>query len=165
MKPTIPETGSVISLHGDTATVLLRGGGYCKGCGAGKIGLCRPGGRSMRLSAKNTAGARVGDIVVVGIDRETRLRGYLLAYIVPLLFFIAGTVFGHIAGGYLSIPSLEVPAGFLMLALTYLVTLRRLRLLDKSSAMTINKIVSDDVFEIDVKSDEQMRFEQYLIRR
>ncbi len=119
----------------------------------------------MRLRVRNNPGARVGDIVVVGIDREVRLRGYLLAYIVPLVLFIAGTVFGHIAGSYLGVSALDVSVGFLMLALTYSFTLRRLRHLDKSSAMSIKKIVRDNVFDIDVKSDEERRFEEYVIGR
>ncbi len=162
MKPSIPETGTVISLEGNAATVFLMGGGHCKGCGAGKIGLCRPGGRSMQLIVRNNAGAKLGDTVVVGVDRKVRLRGYLLAYIVPLVFFVTGTVLGHIAGSYLAIPSLEAPFGFSTLALSYFFTLRKLGRLDKSYAMSITKIVSDNVFEIDVKSDEERRFEEYI---
>lgn len=165
MKPTIPETGTVVGLDGDSAIVLLKGGGYCKGCGAGKIGLCRPGGRSMQLRARNVPGARAGDIVVVGIEREVRIKGYLLAYVLPLVFLIGGTVLGHIAGSYIAGAWLEVGVGFFALAAAYSYTLRRLRHLDRSSAMAIKKIVCDNVFEPDVKTDEERRFEDYVITR
>lgn len=122
MKPTIPETGTVISLKGDTAIILLKGGGSCKGCGAGKIGLCRlglcrPGGNSMMLHADNTIGARTGDTVVVGIGRQVRVKGYLFAYIIPLISFMAGTLIGHVAGAYLGAPSVDAASGFLSLTI------------------------------------------------
>lgn len=117
VKQTIPETGTVISLKGDTAIILLKGGGSCKGCGAGKIGLCRPGGNSMMLHADNTIGARTGDTVVVGIGRQVRVKGYLFAYIIPLISFMAGTLIGHVAGAYLGAPSVDAASGFLSLTI------------------------------------------------
>ncbi len=162
MKPTIPETGTVISFGEGEATVLLEGGGHCKGCGAGKIGLCRPGGRSMLLRVNNDAGAQVGDVVVIGIDREVRIRGFFLAYIIPIIFFITGAVIGHIAGEYLGIAFLDVPAGFLSLTITSFFTFYKLRRLDLTSVMTIKKVVSAAAFERDMKSDEERRFEGYL---
>lgn len=163
MKPSIPETGTVISLKDDTAVILLKGGGSCKGCGAGKIGLCRPGGDSMVLHADNTIGARTGDTVVVGIGRNVRVMGYLFAYIIPLVSFIAGTVIGHIAGAHLGLPSVEVPAGFLSLTAVSFYTFHRLKRLDRTSMMRIKRVVSDFIFEIDSKSDEERRFEGHLL--
>ncbi len=161
MKPTIPEKGTVISLGDGVATVLLEGGGHCKGCGAGKIGLCRPGGKSMLLRVHNDAGARVGDVVVVGIDRKVRIRGYFLAYIIPLVSFMAGAVTGHIVGEYLDISSLDVSAGFLSFAVTSFYTFYKLRRLDRTSAMAVHRVVYDRAFDPDVKSDEEKRFEGY----
>ncbi len=165
MKPTIPETGTVISLEGDTAIILLKGGGSCKGCGAGKIGLCRPGGNSMTLRADNTIGARAGDTVVVGIGRKVRVKGYLFAYIIPLISFMAGTLIGHVAGAYLGVPSIDVPSGFLSLTTVSMYTFYRLRRLDRTSMMRIKRVVSDSVFEVDTKTDEERRFEGYLAQR
>lgn len=165
MKPSIPETGTVISLKDDTAVVLLKGGGACKGCGAGKIGLCRPGGNSMVLHADNAVGARTGDTVVVGIGRNVRVKGYLFAYIIPLISFMAGAVIGHVAGTYLGVPSVDVPAGFLSLTAVSVHTFRRLRRLDRTSMMRIKRVVSDSVFDFDPKSDEERRFEGYLASR
>ena len=50
MKPSIPEIGTVIRLQGDIATVMLKGGESCKGCGQAKIGLCKAGGTTMMLT-------------------------------------------------------------------------------------------------------------------
>lgn len=165
MKPSIPENGVIISLDSGIATVVLKGGSPCKGCGAGKIGLCRPGGNSMKLVAKNTIDARIGDTVEVGIDRSVRRRGYLLAYVIPLVSFIAGALAGHVAGHYLGVPSADVPAGFLALASASFITFRKLRQLDRTSMMTIQRVVRDAVFERDLLSDEERSFELYLASR
>ena len=162
MKPTIPETATVISLDNGTATVLLRGSGHCKGCGAGKIGLCKPGGKSMILRVENNAGAVVGDIVAIGVDSGVRVRGYFLAYIMPIISFITGALIGHIAGEYFNIDSLDVSAGFLFLTFTSFFTFSKLRRLDRTSMLIIKRIISERVFELDIKSDEERRFEEYL---
>ena len=117
----------------------------------------------MVLHAENTLGARAGDTVVVGIGRNVRVKGYLLAYIIPLISFMAGTIIGHIAGAYLGVPSVDVPTGFLSLTAVSIYTLRRLRRLDRTSMMRIKRVVSDSVFEVDSKSDEERRFEGYVI--
>ena len=57
MKPSIPEIGTVIKLQGDVATVMLKGGESCKGCGQAKIGLCKAGSTNMMLTVKNHIGA------------------------------------------------------------------------------------------------------------
>ncbi len=165
MKPSVPETGTVIDLKDDKAIVLIKGGGACKGCGAGKIGLCKAGGSSMVLHADNALGASAGDTVVVGIGRNVRLKGYLLAYIIPFVSLASGTVIGHVAGNYLGVSFIDVPAGFLSLTAVSFFTLRRLRLLDRTSAMRVSRVVSDSVFEVDPRSDEERRFEEYFLSR
>ncbi len=163
MKPSVPETGTVIELdRSGVATILLKGGSPCKGCGAGKLGLCRPAGNSMTLRARNVAGARVGDTVAVGLAAPVRRKGYLLAYLIPLLSFIGGALAGHVGGGYFGVPAADVPTAFLSLASASLFTFRRLRRLDRTSIMTIQRIVSDALFEPDIKSEEERRFENYI---
>ncbi len=165
MKPSIPETGTVIGLKDDKAIILITGSGACKGCGAGKIGLCKPGGGSMVLQADNALGAYAGDTVVVGIGRNVRIKGYLLAYIIPFISLVAGTVIGHVAGKYLGVSFIDVPAGFLSLTAVSFFTFRRLRLLDRTSAMRVSRVVSACVFEVDPISDEERRFEEYFSSR
>jgi sigma-E factor negative regulatory protein RseC len=162
MKPSIPETGTVLDLDLGTATILLKGGSPCKGCGAGKMGLCRPGGNQRTLRARNSIGAHIGDTVVVGIEGAVRRRGYLLAYLIPLISFMAGAFAGHFAGEYLGTTAADVPAAFLALALASFVTFRRLRRLDRTYMLTIKRIVAEPVFEPDLQSDEERRFESYI---
>ena len=164
MKPTIPETGTVIKLSGNTADVMLRGGTPCKGCGAGKMGLCRPAGTSMVITVKNTAGAQIRETVTVGIDRRVQRKAYLLAYIVPLFSLLAGSLLGYAAGNYLSVPFLDAGAGFVMLVLSSAVAFLRLKKLDRASMMTIKNVVRENTFEAGVKTDEEKWYERYEAR-
>jgi positive regulator of sigma E activity len=161
MKPTVPETGTVLKTEGDIALVLLKGGGSCKGCGAGKMGLCSAGKGSMMLSAGNAVGARTGDFVLVGVDEAVRWKGYSLAYLLPLLSFIAGAFIGHFAGDHLPVPYLDAVTGFSAFLATSAFTLLRLRKLDRNCRMAIRKVLSDGVFTADLKSDEERRYESY----
>ncbi len=146
MKPTIPETGSVIRLDGEMAVVLLHGGKACKGCGAAAIGLCKPSGGISTLTVRNTGCARPGDTVTVTLDKDVRRKGFLLAYIIPILCFLGGSILGHILGRKFSLPSLDVAAGFISLLAASTFTFRKLRRLNSSSTMKIKKIVSEGSF-------------------
>ena len=144
MKPTVPETGRVIKLDRDMAVVLLNPEKSCKGCGAAAIGLCKPSGGMSTLTVKNTNHAVPGDTVTVGLDKTVQRRGFLLAYIIPLVSFIAGSVLGYIANAKVSIPSFDAFTGFVFLIASAAWSLRRLKKLDKSSSLTIKEIVSHD---------------------
>jgi positive regulator of sigma E activity len=161
MKPTVPETGTVLKTEGDTALVLLKGGQSCKGCGAGKMGLCSAGKGSMMLSAGNAVGAHAGDFVLVGVDKAVRWKGYALAYLFPLLSFITGAFIGHLAGGYFAVPYLDAVSGFSAFLATSAFTLLSLRKLDRTCHMSIMKVISDGVFTAELKSDEERRYESY----
>jgi len=161
MKPTVPETGSVLRLEGDNAVVLLRGGQSCKGCGAGKIGLCRAAGNSMMLTAKNTVDARPGDNVRVGIDPSVRISGYLLAYIAPLTSLLAAALLGYITGEYIGVASMDVIAGFAGFGVVTAFSFRRLRRLDRTHRLILRNVVTDNVFRDEIKSDEERRFESF----
>ena len=163
MKPTVPEIGTILRLERENAVVLLKGGKSCKGCGAGKLGLCKAGGGSMMLTAKNTISARIGDTVMVGIDQAVQIKGYFLAYIFPLLAFIVGSLVGYILGNYLSIASLDALLGFAALSATAVFTFLSLRRLDLTHKMTVKKVFSGEVFSAEVKSDEERRYEGYAV--
>ncbi len=142
MKPFVPEKGLVVSVDGTVAKVMLTGSEACRGCGQAKIGLCKSAGLNMVVIAKNVLGAKSGDMVVVGIDEKIRLRGYLLAFIVPLISLLAGTSIGLIASLYLSIKGLEVLSGFLGLAAGSYLSLKRLRRLDREESLIIKSILN-----------------------
>jgi len=161
MKPTIPETGTVLKLDHDTAVVLLNGGTSCKGCGAGKIGLCRPAGNSMMVTARNAPGARIGDTVTIGIHRRVQRVAYLLAYVGPLFSFIAGSFFGYLAAGYFSVPFLDALTGFAALVSASVYSFLRLKKLDHSSMMAIKRVERENIFDTDMKTDEELRYAGY----
>jgi positive regulator of sigma E activity len=163
MKPTVPETGMVLKTEGDTALLLLMGGGSCKGCGAAKMGLCSAGKGSMMVHAGNAIGAHAGDTVLVGIDETVRWKGYALAYLLPLFSLVVGSTAGYIAGEYFAIPFLDAVTGFSAFLATSTLTFLRLRRLDRTCRMAIKKVLSDGVFSVDIKSDEERRYEQYQV--
>jgi len=84
MKPTVPETGTIIRIEGENAVIMMKGGKSCKGCGMARIGLCRAGDTSLPLTAKNIVNAGVGDTVEVALDRGTKVKGYFMAYLIPV---------------------------------------------------------------------------------
>ncbi len=142
MKPTVPERGIVIAVDGSVAKVMITGSEACRGCGQSKIGLCRTSGLNMIVIAKNLPRAKSGDVVVVGIDEKIRLKGYLLAFIVPLISLLAGTSIGLMVSLYLSIKGLEVLSGFLGLAIGSYFSLKRLRRLDREESLIIKSILN-----------------------
>ncbi|TAN42468.1 MAG: hypothetical protein EPN25_03255 [Nitrospirae bacterium] len=160
MKPTVPEFGNVIALKGDKAVVHMKGGHSCKGCGAAAIGLCRAADTSMQLTVTNGAGAKVGDTVRIGLDTGTKIRGYFLAYIIPLIFLLAGAAAGHIAGSLYGIPSLDVVCGASALGMTLFFTLRKLKELDCTAMMTITGVMHQAVFNGEIKTDEERIYEE-----
>jgi len=146
MKPTIPETGRVIRVDKDMAVILLHQGQACKVCGAAEIGLCKSSVAESTLIVKNKVNAIPGDTVRIALDKATQTKGLLLAYVIPVACFISGAILGHIAGGALAIPSLEVLTGFISLVGSALYSLGKLKKLDRVSSMTIKEIVSDPAF-------------------
>lgn len=165
MKPTVPETGNVIKLERSNAVIMLEGGQSCKGCGAAKIGLCRVGNNSMLLTAKNTAQAKRGDRVIIGIDRKTQRLAYLLAYIVPLFAFVGGAIIGSLLGKWFAIAELDVLTSFIMLALSANFSFRKLSRLDSSHHLEVRKIIADGKFAEFVTTEEEMRYQNCADQR
>ena len=128
------------------AVVFFRGAESCKGCGAAAIGLCKASGLTATLRVRNTRRAIPGDTVTVALDKSIQRKGFLLAYGIPIVCFVGGSVLGYVIGREYSIPSLDVIAGFASLLLSAVWSLRRLKKLDSSSVMTIKEIVSDRRF-------------------
>lgn len=164
MKPTIPETGTVIKLDGEMALVMLQGGEACKGCGAGKLGLCKPSGNISMLRVKNTAGACMGDTVRVGLARETQVKGLLFAFVIPFAGFIGGTFAGCTLREVFQLPFLEVISAFMSFFLVSWYSLTRLKKMDSAPEMTIQEVVSDSVFTEERKTLEERRFEHHTAR-
>jgi len=161
MKPTVPETGTIIRIEGGNAVIMMKGGKTCKGCGMGKIGLCRAGETSMSLTAKNIVNAHIGDTVEVALDLGTKVKGYCMAYLIPVFSLLSGTLAGHLLGGHFSMQYLDVTGAFLLLLLASLFSFRKLRKLDATHMMVAKKIISDNIFTGEVKSEEERWYLKY----
>lgn len=59
----------------------------CSGCGAAKQTVC--------LTARNSIGARAGDLVVVSSSSAHVLKAAAVLYILPLVLFLAGYLVGE----------------------------------------------------------------------
>jgi positive regulator of sigma E activity len=142
MKPTIPDTGTVIRLEGEKAVVRMKHEGSCSKCGAAAIGLCK-GGLLQELTVKNSQRARVGDTVKIGLVPGVQYRGYFLAYVVPAAALVFGIVGGHFLGEHAGFPPLDIIAGFLSLIVVSFFSLRRLRRLDATFSIEVVHVIAD----------------------
>ena len=147
MKPTVPETGTIIRIEGENAVIMMKGGKSCKGCGMARIGLCRAGDTSLPLTAKNIVNAGVGDTVEVALDRGTKVKGYFMAYLIPVFSLLSGTLVGQLLGEHFSMQHLDVAGGFLALLLASLFSFKKLKDLDATHMLVAKKIISDNIFK------------------
>ncbi len=143
MKTNIVETGVVLETNGELALVQINQGKSCKGCAMGKLGMCRPGGAGMRLTVKNPLGAKVGETVMIGIDKKTHSKGYFIVFIFPLIILVVSTLAGYLLGQKLHALGLEVFTGFTGLAVAIYFSLKRIHKMDKEVTMYIKRIVKD----------------------
>ncbi len=141
MKTSVVETARVLETDGNYATVMVEQGTSCKGCGMAKLGMCRPGGAGMVLKVRNPLNAGVGDRVKIGIDQRVHLKGYLLAFIIPLVCMFLGAIGGSLTG----LKGADVVGGFLFLGLSAYYCFRRLNSLDRNYRMYI-KGIEDRVY-------------------
>ncbi len=89
------ENGLVTAVHGDRAEVEIVPGDACKGCSA--AGFCNwTGKRQKLLTARNRAGAGVGDPVVVRTVESGRSRSAALVFGVPAVSMLAGVLLGSL---------------------------------------------------------------------
>ncbi len=140
MKPSIPETGTVIRIENGIATVILSGGSACKNCSAGKLGICKPSGNVSVITARAVDGINPGDSVRVVLDEANQYKGMFLAFIAPLISLLVGTYAGYVINRDVSIPYLEVIMGFLSFVISSFFTLRRLKKMDSSVKLSLRKI-------------------------
>lgn len=107
----ITETGKVVAVRGNQVWVQTIRTSACQQCaarhGCGQKALASvTGGRANRILVANSVAARVGDEVVIGIPEEALLGASFLAYAVPLLGLVAGSLAGHAMGGSGDLPAL-----------------------------------------------------------
>ncbi|MEO0082629.1 MAG: SoxR reducing system RseC family protein [candidate division WOR-3 bacterium] len=98
------ESGTVVKVLGERAEsktasslaeVEVAARGECAHCPA--HGMCNwTGQRTRTVLAINTAGARVGDTVVISFKPAVRLRSSLVVFGIPALGMLAGVVLGSL---------------------------------------------------------------------
>jgi len=100
------EHGVIVESRGATVLVKTRRGTSCESCKSKKA--CKPVEQDdMLMEVENSIGAKVGDNVVFTVGAGSILKAGVLFYLVPVLSFIAGVVFGQavLAGLFPSVNS------------------------------------------------------------
>lgn len=85
------ETGVVETVEGEWAWVRARRKSACGGCSS--KGHCQSlGGGQMRIKARNTANANVGDTVEIYLDTRIKMKFLFLLYVVPIFGLMGGAI-------------------------------------------------------------------------
>ena len=86
------ESGVVVEVNKDIATILFKRSSACEKCGACGLTANQT---DMYLKINNNLDAGVGDIVQVETNTSSVLTASVIAYIVPLIFLIIGVGLGY----------------------------------------------------------------------
>lgn len=115
------EEGVVIRTDSRNAWIKTVKTGACASCSA--RGACQTmgGGKEMEVEAINTAGARIGDRVVIGFETAPLLKVSFLLYIFPILALILGAAVGQAAAPHLSLEAsaASIVFGFFLLLVSF----------------------------------------------
>jgi sigma-E factor negative regulatory protein RseC len=108
------EQGVVLRTESEDAWVKTVRSSACEGCSA--RGSCHTtgGGQDMEVKAINSAGARVGDRIVLSFETASLLKATFLIYVFPIILMIAGAALGQVLAPFIEFsPSgLSVLLGF-----------------------------------------------------
>ena len=121
------EEGVVIRIDAKNAWIKTVKTSACESCSS--RGACNTlgGGKEMEVEAMNTAGAQIGDRVVIGFETGPLLKISFLIYIFPILALIIGAVIGQACAPYFSLdPSVaSMASGFFLVFLSVLFIRRK----------------------------------------
>jgi sigma-E factor negative regulatory protein RseC len=97
------EKGVVVDVGDDTAWVKTEKSGACESCSA--RGACIPigGGNDMKVEAVNTAGASVGDRVVLSFGSSSLFKATFFLYMFPILSLVGGAIAGMLLAQILAV--------------------------------------------------------------
>ena len=99
---TTTEEGTVTKIVNSTAWVKIIKTASCKGCSAKVFCSSSENKNQMEVEAINSAGAKIGDKVTIGLETSSYLKISLLLYLFPILSMILGAIIGEkIASDYL----------------------------------------------------------------
>ena len=145
------EEGVVTKIGGldpPTAWVKTMRSSACKSCSARRSCNAEGDGKEMEVEAINSAGAGVGDRIVLSIRTSSLLKATFLIYIFPILVMLAGAFGGHqLALGYGSKDPSALSALlaflFLGIAVLFVKFLGKAMSLKKDYTPTIVRIVTN----------------------
>jgi sigma-E factor negative regulatory protein RseC len=89
------ERAEVVKTYKNTATVKIDRKSECSSC---KMCAFKSGTNFVKVRAKNDINAKVGDAVIIDLEKDNRLTASFLIYIVPLIFAAAGLLIGNFLG-------------------------------------------------------------------
>lgn len=93
------ETGKVVEIINDgLARVLLRRKKWCDHCASKDF--CNPPAeeeKEFSVEVDNPVGARIGDLVEIGLERGALFVASVWAYLVPSVLFVIGLATGYLA--------------------------------------------------------------------
>ncbi|MPW26002.1 sigma E factor regulator [Alkalibaculum sp. M08DMB] len=127
------EIGIVNSINGNKASVIIQRSAACGDCGACQVGKDR---LTMETYAINEINAKAGDKVEVEMAFKNVMKAAIIAYGIPLIMFILGSVLGTL---YTNIileqpenPIISFLSGLILMAVAYMI----IRVFDKRGAFS-----------------------------
>ncbi len=141
------EIGIVEELKGKNAKVLIKRHAACGDCGACQVGKEK---MTMEATARNAAGAQVGDTVSVEMEFANVIKATSIMYGIPLIAFVVGCAVGYFAAVALTLDLVLIPffTGILLTVISYLV----IRVFDKKGKF--NSKYEPVITEIEVEAQE-----------
>jgi len=108
------EEGTITKVTDNTAWVKVRRSSMCEACSCQRTCSTLGGGEIMETEAINTAGAGVGDRVLLQIPSTLLVKVSFIFYMIPVIFLISGVILGmKIAKNY----SLEPELGAMIMGI------------------------------------------------
>lgn len=148
------EKGIVIKLGSSstpTAWVKTTRSEACKSCSSRHSCNAEGSGKEMEVEAINSAGAKVGDRIVLSMQTASLFKATFLIYIFPILAMLAGAFFGQILAvnnGNHDPSGLSALMAFLFLGLSIIIV----KMLGK--AMSLKKEYTPTIIRIVTHSSE-----------
>jgi sigma-E factor negative regulatory protein RseC len=100
MASRITKTGVVKAIRGPMAIAITQRESECEGCKArGSCEAMGGTGANAEVTAINTANAKVGDAVTIGLRGTSLLKAAFVIYMTPLLGLVGGMVLGFLLAG------------------------------------------------------------------
>lgn len=116
------EEGIVTKTESTTAWVTTTKTAACESCAAKTSCSALGGATEMEVKVINTAGAKIGERVVISFETSPLLKATFLLYVIPVLFLLVGAFVGEKMSLYFhaSASILSAVAGFLFFGLAIL---------------------------------------------